>query len=80
MKLFEINVLILLQIFESVISWIKYDKKNRADLFTKLLKYIKFSRIPMSVLNDQIKNHKFIESNYKCNFYLKVFTHILSIT
>ncbi|CAI6349429.1 unnamed protein product [Macrosiphum euphorbiae] len=63
-----------LQVFKATISWVKYDVKNRSELFPKLFLSIRLSLIKVKDLIEIVEDEKLVSSNSICmDFLLKTY-------
>ena len=58
-----------IEVFEAIVSWVKYDKKNRKYLMYDLLMNVRLHLLSSEIVENVIKRNKFcLRSNKCCNY------------
>ncbi|CAI6371820.1 unnamed protein product [Macrosiphum euphorbiae] len=68
-----------LQVYEAVITWVKYDVKNRSELFPKLFLSIRLPLIQVDDLINIVENEELVSSNSICMDFLLNTYRILAL-
>lgn len=61
--------MVIVQVFEATISWVKYDVENRSKLFPKLFLSIRLSLIQVKDLITIVEDEKLVSSNSICKYF-----------
>ncbi|XP_029348475.1 kelch-like protein 2 isoform X2 [Acyrthosiphon pisum] len=69
-----------LQVYEAIITWVKYDVKNRSELFPKLFLSIRLPLIQVKDLINIVENEELVSSNSICmDFLLNTYRTLLAL-
>jgi len=62
-------ILVIFQVYEATISWIKYDVKNRSELLPKLFLSICLPLIQLKDLINIVEHEELVSSNLTCKYF-----------
>ena len=57
------------QVYEAIITWVKYDVKNRSELFPKLFLSIRLPLIQVNDLINIVEYEELVSSNSICKYF-----------
>lgn len=64
-----------LQIYESIMLWVKYDLINRLQFLPELIKYVNTLLIPISYFNDYIECEEILRTHCHSNTIKNIFLY-----
>lgn len=54
------------QVFDAILRWVEHRPVQRAQLMPQLLRHIRLPLLPLPVLADKVKGHRYVHDNLEC--------------